>query len=72
MAKRRFWRSFFTSFLLSVASAVGVTYLIRRFKHQPAVELYFDDGSMLAINNKSSEVSTRLTGMAEDLIRQSL
>lgn len=69
MARGRF---FFTGFLLSAASALGLTYLLRRLRRQPRVELYFDDGSMLAINNKSSELSTRLTGMADELLRKAL
>lgn len=72
MAKRRFWKSFFTSFILSVASAVGISYLIRRMKSKPGVELYFDDGSMLALNNNSSEISAKLTSMAAELLKQSL
>lgn len=69
MARGRF---FFTGFLLSVASALGITYLLRRMRRQPRVELYFDDGSMLAINNKTSELSGRLTGMADDLLNRAL
>ena len=69
MAKGRF---FFTGFLLSVASALGITYLMRRMRRQQGVELYFDDGSMLAINNKSSELSARLTAMTDELLGQGL
>ena len=69
MAKGRF---FFTGFLLSIASALGLTYLLRKVRHQPRVELYFDDGSMLAISNKTSELSARLTGMADELLRKAL
>jgi len=36
------------------------------------VELYFDDGSMLAINNKSSTLSQKLTNMADSLLKQAL
>jgi len=69
MAKGRF---FFTGFLLSVASALGLTYLLRRVRRKQVVELYFDDGSMLALNDGSSQASARLISMAEDLLRQSL
>lgn len=69
MARGRF---FFTGFLLSVASALGLTYLLRRLRRQPRVELYFDDGSMLAINNKTSELSARLTSMADELLTKAL
>ncbi|MFA5809630.1 MAG: hypothetical protein WC828_08435 [Thermoleophilia bacterium] len=68
MAKGRF----FFGFLLSVASALGLTYLLRRIRRQPRVEMYFDDGSMLAINSKTSEVSARMTGMADDLLKRAL
>ncbi len=63
---------FFFGFLLSVASALGLTYLLRRIRRQPRVEMYFDDGSMLAINSKTSEVSARITGMADDLLKRAL
>lgn len=63
---------FFFGFLLSVASALGLTYLLRRIRRQPRVEMYFDDGSMLAINSKTSEVSARMTGMADDLLKRAL
>ncbi len=69
MAKGRY---FFTGLLLSVASALGLTYLLRRIRRQQGVELYFDDGSMLAINDQSSELSAKLTAMTEELLRQSL
>ncbi len=69
MARGRF---FFTGFLLSMASALGLTYLLRKVRRQARVELYFDDGSMLALGNKSSELSARLTGMAEEMLRQAL
>lgn len=69
MAKGRF---FFTGFLLSVASALGITYIMRRMRRQPGVELYFEDGSMLAINNKGSELSEKLTAMTDELLRQGL
>ena len=69
MAKGRF---FFTGFLLSAASALGITYLLRKVRRQPRVELYFDDGSMLAMNNKTSELSVRLTGLADDLLKKAL
>lgn len=69
MAKGRF---FFTSFLLSAASALGVTYLIRKLRRQPRVELYYDDGSMLALSNKSSELSVRLTSLADELLKRAL
>ena len=69
MARGRF---FFTSFLLSAASALGVTYLLRRVRRQPRVELYYDDGSMLAISNRSSELSVRLSFLADELLKQAL
>jgi hypothetical protein len=69
MAKGRF---FFTGFLLSAASALGLTYLLRRVRREPRVELYFDDGSMLAISNKSSTLSQKLTSMADSLLKQAL
>lgn len=69
MAKGRF---FFTSFLLSAASALGVTYMLRKLRRQPRVELYYDDGSMLALSNKSSELSVRLTSLAGELLMQAL
>jgi hypothetical protein len=69
MAKGRF---FFTSFLLSIASALGITYLMRRIRRKQVVELYFDDGSMLAMNEGSSDAVSRLISMTEDLLRQSL
>ncbi len=69
MAKGRF---FFTGFLLSAASALGITYLLKKVRRQPKVELYFDDGSMLAVNNKSSSLSMKLTGMADELLKQAL
>lgn len=65
-------KNFIAGFMLSLASAVGITYLVRRMKRQPGVEFYFDDGSMLAVNNKTSELSGRLTSMAEELLRQAL
>lgn len=68
MAKGRF----FFGFLLSVASGLGLTYLLRRIRRQPRVEMYFDDGSMLAINSKTSEVSARITGLADDLLKRAL
>lgn len=58
--------------MMSIASALGITYLIRRVRRQPRVELYFEDGSMLALNNKSSELSGRLTVMADGLIKRGL
>ncbi len=69
MAKGRF---FFTGFLLSAASALGITYLLRKVRSQPRVELYFDDGSMLAVSNKTSDLSVKLTGMADSLLKQAL
>ena len=60
----------FFGFLLSVASALGLTYLLRRIRKQPQVEMYFDDGSMLAINSKSSEVSAKITGMADEMLKR--
>ncbi len=69
MAKGRF---FFTGFLLSAASALGITYLLKKVRRQPRVELYFDDGSLLAVNNKSSSLSVKLTGMADELLKQAL
>ena len=63
---------FFFGFLLSMASALGLTWLVRRLRHQPRVELYFDDGSMLALNNKSSELSQKLTSMADELVKRAL
>ena len=68
MAKGRF----FFGFLLSVASALGITYLLRRIRRQPRVEMYFDDGSMLALNSKTSEVSAKLTGMTDALLKKAL
>ncbi len=65
-------KNFIAGFLFSLASAVGITYLVRRMKRRPGMELYFDDGSMLAVNNKTSELSGRLTSMAEELLRQAL
>lgn len=65
-------RYLFTGFLLSAASALGITYALRRLRRQPRVELYFDDGSMLAINNKSSELSVTLTRTADELLRRAL
>lgn len=69
MAKGRF---FFTGFMLSAASALGITYLLRKVRHQPRVELYFDDGSMLAMNNKTSELSVQLTGLADGILKKAL
>lgn len=63
---------FFFGFMMSVASALGLTYLVRRIRSQPRVEFYFEDGSMLAVSNKSSELSTRLTNMADSLIKRAL
>jgi hypothetical protein len=63
---------FFFGFMMSIASALGLTYLLRRLRRQPRVELYFEDGSMLAISNKSSELSARLTSLADGLIKRSL
>lgn len=63
---------FFFGLMMSVASAVGLTYIIRRVRRQPRVELYFEDGSMLAMNNKTSELSARMTAMAEGLIKRGL
>ncbi|MFA5801577.1 MAG: hypothetical protein WC911_03785 [Thermoleophilia bacterium] len=63
---------FFFGFMLSVASALGLTVLLRRIRRQPRVEMYFDDGSMLAINSKTSDVSARITGMADDLLKKVL
>jgi len=68
MAKGRF----FFGFLLSIASTLGITWLIRRVRHQPRVELYFDDGSMLAVNNKTSELSQKLTAMGDELVKRAL
>lgn len=51
---------------------VGLTYLLRRIRRQPRVELYFDDGSMLAINSASSELSASLTSIADDLLKTAL
>jgi hypothetical protein len=58
--------------MMSVASALGLTYLLRRVRRQPRVELYFEDGSMLAVNNKSSDLSVTLTSLADGLIKRSL
>lgn len=63
---------FFFGFMMSVASALGLTYLVRRIRSHPRVEFYFEDGSMLAVSNKSSELSTRLTAMADSLIKRAL
>lgn len=63
---------FFFGFLMSIASALGLTYILRRVRHQPRAEFYFEDGSMLAVNNKSSEVSVSLTAIADELIKRSL
>jgi hypothetical protein len=68
MAKGRF----FFGFLMTVASALGITYLLGRVRRQPRVEMYFDDGSMLAVNNKSSEMSARITTMADVIIKRAL
>ncbi|MBE0428873.1 MAG: hypothetical protein IBX61_03265 [Thermoleophilia bacterium] len=62
----------FFGLVLSAGSAVGLTYLLRRMRRQARVELYFDDGSMLAINSKTSELSARLTSMADDLLRNAM
>ncbi len=69
MAKGRF---FFTGFLLSAASALGVTYLLRKMRRRPRVELYFDDGSMLAIDNNNSDFSVKLTGIADEMLKKAL
>ena len=69
MAKGRF---FFTGFLLSAASALGVTYLLRKARHRPRVELYFDDGSMLAIDNNNSDFSVKITGIADEVLKKAL
>lgn len=66
MAKGRF----FFGFMMTVASALGITYLLGRIRREPRVEMYFEDGSMLAVNNKSSEVSARITAMADELIKK--
>ena len=71
MAKGKIGRMFF-GLVLSAASALGLTYLLRRIRRQPRVELYFDDGSMLAINSKTSELSARLTDIADDLLKTAL
>jgi hypothetical protein len=71
VAKGRVGRMFF-GLILSAASAVGLTYLLRRMRRQPRVELYFDDGSMLAINSKTSELSARLTSMADQLLKRAM
>lgn len=63
---------FFFGFLLSIASTFGITWLIRQIRRQQRVELYFDDGSMLAINNKSSELSQKLTAMGNELVKKAL
>ena len=55
-----------------LASALGITWLLRRIRRQSRVELYFDDGSMLAINNKSSELSQKLTAMGDELVKKAL
>ena len=59
----------FFGLILSGASALGLTYVLRRLRRQPRVELYYDDGSMLAINSKTSELSDRLTTMADELLK---
>ncbi len=63
---------FFFGFLISIASTLGITWLIRQIRRQSRVELYFDDGSMLAINNKSSELSQKLTAMGDELVKKAL
>lgn len=63
---------FFFGFLLSMGSALGFTWLLRRIRRQSRVELYFEDGSMLAVNNKSSQLSEKLTAMADEMVRKSL
>lgn len=63
---------FFFGFMMSIASALGLTYLVRRVRRQPRVELYFEDGSMLAVSNKSSELSASLTAMADGIIKRTL
>ncbi|MBK5225309.1 MAG: hypothetical protein JJD96_01880 [Thermoleophilia bacterium] len=63
---------FFFGFLLSIASTLGITWLLRQIRRQSRVELYFDDGSMLAINNKSSELSQKLTAMGDELVKKAL
>jgi len=61
---------FLFGFMMSVASALGLTYLLRRVRRQSRVELYFEDGSMLALGDKTSELSARLTAMADGLIKR--
>jgi hypothetical protein len=63
---------FFFGFLLSLASALGITWLLRKIRRQPRVELYFDDGSMLALSNKTSDLSRKLTSMGEELVKRAL
>lgn len=63
---------FFFGFMLSIASALGLTWLLRRIRRQARVELYFDDGSMLAVNNKTSELSRKLTAMGDELVKKAL
>ncbi|MHB1326425.1 MAG: hypothetical protein ACYDGS_04340 [Thermoleophilia bacterium] len=63
---------FFFGFLLSIASTLGITWVLRQIRRQSRVELYFDDGSMLAINNKSSELSQKLTAMGNELVKKAL
>ena len=63
---------FFFGFLLSIASTLGITWLLRQIRRQSRVELYFDDGSMLDINNKSSELSQKLTAMGDELVKKAL
>ena len=63
---------FFFGVLLSISSALGITWLLRRIRRQARVELYFDDGSMLALNNKTSELSQKLTAMGNELVKKAL
>ena len=62
----------FFGVMLSMGSTLGLTWVLRRLRRQPRVELYFDDGSMLAINSKTSELSERLTSMADSLLKSSM
>lgn len=71
MARGRISRTFF-GLMLSTGSALGLTVVLRRLRRQPRVELYFDDGSMLAINSKTSELSARLTSMADGLLKNAM
>ncbi len=62
--------SFFV-FLLLAATVVGVGYYYFFLRQQkPQVELYFDDGSMLALQASAPE-ATGFVGIAEEILAKS-